>query len=238
MIQWRIIREKALRLGVALLAGVVVRSSFPGGRVGYAPVDEMLGSGAFFVDSPLILPPLAFLIGWVGFGLVLETRGRTVLRMMCGAGLSIAAAWALSPLCGPFPPLVLFLCWLACPETLYFPRRYAADDETEDGSGEEVEAKVPRSHFSLEIIVALGALALLEASMVIGAFRVTGHSNWAGLGWTTLAAPFIGGALYWLITRGRREKPPLLLRTLSIGYHGMEIGFWAAFGLRALLWFA
>lgn len=236
MIRWRIIREKALRLGVALLASAVVRASFPSGRVGYAPVDEMLGSGAFFVDSPLVLPALAFLIGWVGFGLVLEMRGRTVLGMVCGAGLSIAAAWTLSPLCGPFPPLVLFLCWLACPEALYFPRRYAMDDETGDGS-EEVEIKAPRSHLSLDMIVALGALALLEVSMAIGAFRVAGHSKWVGLGWVTLAAPFVGGALYWLITRGRREKPPLLLRALSIGYHGMEIGFWAAFGLRALLWF-
>lgn len=237
MIRWRIMREKLLRLGVALLAGAVVRASFPGGRVGYAPVDEMLGSGAFVADSPLILSALAFLIGWVGFGLVLEARGRTVLGMVCGVGFSIAAAWAFSPLCAPFPPLILFLCWLACPEALYFPRRYATDDEKEDGS-DETGAKTPRSRPSLEMVVALGALALLEASMVIGAFRVAGHSNWAGLGWMTLAAPFIGGAFYWLITRERREKPSLLLRTLSAGYHGMEIGFWAAFGLRALLWFA
>ena len=53
MIRWRIIREKTLRLGVALLASIVVRASFPDGTVGLELVDEMLYSAAFRVDSPL-----------------------------------------------------------------------------------------------------------------------------------------------------------------------------------------
>ena len=103
MIRWRIIREKALRLGVALLASIVVRASFPDGTVGLELVDEMLYSAAFRVESPLPLSGLAFLVGWIGFGLVLETHQRTVPRTVCGAALSVAAAWALAPVCSPFP---------------------------------------------------------------------------------------------------------------------------------------
>ena len=57
MIRWRIIREKALRLGVALLASIVVRASFPDGTVGLELVDEMLYSAAFRVE--VLLSP-----GW------------------------------------------------------------------------------------------------------------------------------------------------------------------------------
>ena len=232
MIRWRIIREKALRLGVALLASIVVRASFPDGTVGLELVDEMLYSAAFRVESPLPLSGLAFRVGWIGFGLVLETHQRTVPRTVCGAALSVAAAWALAPVCSPFPPLAMFLCWLACPESLYFPRRYAKGTE---GKGDEGAV---RFHISLEMVAAFCALAGLEISMVVGACQVAAATSRPALGWVSLASPFVGGMLCWLFMKKRRESPPVLLRVLSSVYHGMEMGVWAAFGLRALLWFA
>lgn len=232
MIRWRIIREKALRLGVALLASIVVHVSLPGGTVDLEPVDTMLHSAAFRIESPLLLSESAFLIGWIGFGFVLKTRQRTVARTVGGAALSVVAAWALSRVYGPFPPLALFFCWLACPESLYFPRRYAKRAE---GKGDEGAA---RFHISLEMVVAFCALAGLEISMAIGACQAAVAINRFVLGWISLGAPFSGGILCWLFTKKRHESPPVLLRALSSAYHGMEIGAWTAFGLGALMWFA
>lgn len=232
MIRWRIIREKMSRLGVALLASIAVHVGFPGGAVGLEPVDAMLHSAAFGIKSPVLLSGSAFLIGWIGFGFVLETHQRTAARTVGGAVLSVAAAGALAPVCGPFPPLVMFLCWLTCPEPLYFPRRYAKVAEREDGEGGS------RFRLSLEAVVAFCALAGFEISMVIGACQATVAINRAALGWVSLGAPFAGGILCWLFTKGRHESPPVLLRVLSSMYHGMEIGAWTAFGLGALMWFA
>ena len=233
MIRWRIIREKVLRLGVALLVSIVVRMSFSGGTVGLELVDAMLYSAAFRIESSLPLSGLAFLVGWIGFGFVLKTHRRTAPWTVGGAVLSVMAAWALAPACGSFPPLAMFLCWLACPESLYFPRRYAkvAEDEGDEGGA-------ARFRISLEMVVAFGALACLEISMAVGACQVAAAASRPALGWVLLASPFVGGTLCWLFMKKRRESPPALLRALSSAYHGMEMGVWAAFGLRALLWFA
>lgn len=232
MMRWRIIWEKALRLGVALLASIVAQLDFPDGAVGLESVDAVLRSGTFRVESPLLLSELAFLIGWIGFGFVLETRQRTATRTVGGAALSVAAAWALSRVGGPFPPLALFFCWLACPESLYFPRRYAKGVEGEN------DEEVARFHVSLEMVVAFGALAGLEISMTIGACQAAAAINRSTLGWALLGTPFVGGIFCWLFTKKRHERPPVLLRALSSVYHGMEIGAWTAFGLGALMWVA
>ncbi|MEC4175035.1 hypothetical protein VIN30_01040 [Adlercreutzia sp. R7] len=213
------------RFGAGVAACLLVQ--FSGGHhvAGFGWANDALMPSVFPLDaqkSACILA--AFLIAWIGVGHLLRLRGKSVGALVAGDLVCVGVAWTVSPLCAAFPPTLLFLCWLACPELLYFPRHYAASLE-DDG----------KTRISFEMAVALVFVAACMLIMMRMAAHFAVAWNAPVLRWAFLLG-LLGVAAYIARIRERHAAPPLPARVISMAYHSLEIWAWSSFGAIAWFW--
>lgn len=226
MIQLRKIFEQAVRFGASLVACCIVQFGAGSRDVGIGWASGLSQSLPFSSGVQNYLFALsAFLIVWIGIGSLLKSRKRAAGKLIAGGVLFVGGAWALSPLSAAFPPFSAFLCWLACPESFYFPRCYAAP---KGGSAVCI---------LLEVIVAFGSLIALAFAMACATLQLEAERHVLLLFWSGVVA-LVGIAAYVLRMRGRREAPPLSVQITSMLYHSLEIWVWSSFDVMVWFWLA
>lgn len=226
MIQLRKIFEQAVRFGASLVACCIVQFGAGSRDVGIGWASGLSQSLPFSSGVQNYLFALsAFLIVWIGIGSLLKSRKRAAGKLIAGGVLFVGGAWALPPLSAAFPPFSAFLCWLACPESFYFPRCYAAP---KGGSAVCI---------LLEVIVAFGSLIALAFAMACATLQLEAERHVLLLFWSGVVA-LVGIAAYVLRMRGRREAPPLSVQITSMLYHSLEIWVWSSFDVMVWFWLA
>lgn len=226
MIQLRKIFEQVVRFGASLVACCIVQFGAGSRDVGIGWASGLSQSLLFSSGVQNCFCALSvFLIVWIGIGSLLKSRKRVAGKLIAGGVLFVGGAWALFPLSAAFPPFSAFLCWLACPESFYFPRCYAAP------KGGSIVCIL------LEVIVAFGSLIALALAMACATLQLEAERHVLLLFWSGVVA-LVSIAAYVLRIRGRREAPPLSVQITSMLYHSLEIWVWSSFGVMVWCWLA
>lgn len=226
MIQLRKIFEQVVRFGASLVACCIVQFGAGSRDVGIGWASGLSQSLLFSSGVQNCFCALSvFLIVWIGIGSLLKSRKRVAGKLIAGGVLFVGGAWALPPLSAAFPPFSAFLCWLACPESFYFPRCYAAP------KGGSIVCIL------LEAIVAFGSLIALALAMACATLQLEAERHVLLLFWSGVVA-LVSIAAYVLRIRGRREAPPLSVQITSMLYHSLEIWVWSSFGVMVWCWLA